>query len=1286
MATGAYVNPFGTETESDTTAVSSSSKPSNIPSSLTYDDVAAKLLRDSYVLTALELYTELAERGRESPKLRDFFSNPSNFERNVQVKQDGTSNLERTASVTTFDSLDFARYSDDGDQQLDEKVAVLEFELRKARETIKSLRATLTEAAVESDPNTPERDTGQKRESISESDVQPLKPHELRALNFLVNEYLLKHNYKLTSITFSDENEDQDFEDWDDVGLNTSKPPGILHLYRDYGKHQQILKTTVTRDVSIQTEDIEMISSGSSANDNLEEELMTFKNKYESLTNENKQLMEQMKHLERDLEKTVSHNIRSSTPTVTPFTTPRKAQAVAPFSVKSTRSSSSKTDLESAHELSAINSESVDPQISLCQASTNILASSSLHVEVSSNLETEVTNDGINVEISKLDIVDDDTDLSFSGNRKIPESFKKHLYEICYHRRPLQDPRLSSEVSKVVDSNEKIVLMLGRCLPYIIPNVILAKREELIPVILATISTHPEANERDNLLHLLFNLIKRPDSDQRQVILSGFVSIARHLGPTRVEAELLPQCWEQISHKYVERRLLVAESCGILAPHIPTEIRNSLVLSMLQQIVTEDKSEDVRIAAVRSLAMIYSLIDEPDKVTQGLELVMQSLMDSSEAVVDAVIATFLPAIAIWLLQLNQLLNRLIMYIMNKLCDIVKTKPRSLSISLSSVVPSTEEHQISVLICCLQTLIPYLFVAIIVSGPYCELDGESQSAILELSRFPHVSDDPLHNPAVIFGDKIHLQKLLHLYDEYVNQEWYKSWDELDWLHKSLLPALVNLLCSSHLGDISSVVLSLTSLMSSICRAFGRPYTITRIIPLFQQALIVADEELDQVKNGSTGLTQAIVPVYAGGVLAVFSQEDDRAELHKFLLNMLTTLSLCHSSLQSIHTAIAQLCENSALHELLLSVLWEGVVHTSPLVRISSAKLFQLLVTAVNQTLLANRIIPALVTYATDSDMIETLVTLKKHVPVGSDRLFDIELIYSRIIGVQARAIRFMTDKVKLKRLQVETSVRTILIDATVIDGSALLWIPNWPTKGTVAYLIAGCKSLIEWRLGHGDGQVWYLPKSPRSVRTAAVEAFGIVLQTSTSQDVLDKVKMQFQTFLDDAVLRDHHPLHLELIHTFAVIAPNLEPSFREEFILPRLAVLASRSNNSTNDTKRLDIALALLEAYSALSCCTFSSSLIGQSVVPGLQCLLTDIRSVAPQHEKTTIAMIHEFESKMDVLKPVDRNVGSMNSSSLPHQLSASGMEDMKNKVTKYFSQHRPTTRPNIPNIFQMKKK
>ena len=29
----------------------------------------------------------------------------------------------------------------------------------------------------------------------------------------------------------------QDFEDWDDVGLNMPKPPDLVHLYRDFGQH-----------------------------------------------------------------------------------------------------------------------------------------------------------------------------------------------------------------------------------------------------------------------------------------------------------------------------------------------------------------------------------------------------------------------------------------------------------------------------------------------------------------------------------------------------------------------------------------------------------------------------------------------------------------------------------------------------------------------------------------------------------------------------------------------------------------------------------------------------------------------------------------------------------------------------------------------------------------------------------------------------------------------------------------------------------------------------------------
>lgn len=60
----------------------------NAASHLTYEDIATKLLKDRYFLTALELHTELVENGRELPQLREFFSNPGNFEQHVSRPSD----------------------------------------------------------------------------------------------------------------------------------------------------------------------------------------------------------------------------------------------------------------------------------------------------------------------------------------------------------------------------------------------------------------------------------------------------------------------------------------------------------------------------------------------------------------------------------------------------------------------------------------------------------------------------------------------------------------------------------------------------------------------------------------------------------------------------------------------------------------------------------------------------------------------------------------------------------------------------------------------------------------------------------------------------------------------------------------------------------------------------------------------------------------------------------------------------------------------------------------------
>ena len=45
-----------------------------------WETVANRLLEEGLILTALELHTELLEGKRELPILRDYFSNPGNFE------------------------------------------------------------------------------------------------------------------------------------------------------------------------------------------------------------------------------------------------------------------------------------------------------------------------------------------------------------------------------------------------------------------------------------------------------------------------------------------------------------------------------------------------------------------------------------------------------------------------------------------------------------------------------------------------------------------------------------------------------------------------------------------------------------------------------------------------------------------------------------------------------------------------------------------------------------------------------------------------------------------------------------------------------------------------------------------------------------------------------------------------------------------------------------------------------------------------------------------------------
>lgn len=67
---------------------------------VTLDAVAKRLLNDNFILSALELHTELLESGRDLKRLRDFFSNPANFEPRF-IEQRSTT-LRKTFSQLSY--------------------------------------------------------------------------------------------------------------------------------------------------------------------------------------------------------------------------------------------------------------------------------------------------------------------------------------------------------------------------------------------------------------------------------------------------------------------------------------------------------------------------------------------------------------------------------------------------------------------------------------------------------------------------------------------------------------------------------------------------------------------------------------------------------------------------------------------------------------------------------------------------------------------------------------------------------------------------------------------------------------------------------------------------------------------------------------------------------------------------------------------------------------------------------------------------------------------------------
>ena len=94
------------------------------------------------------------------------------------------------------------------------------------------------------------------------------------------------------------------------------------------------------------------------------------------------------------------------------------------------------------------------------------------------------------------------------------------------------------------------------------------------------------------------------------------------------------------------------------------------------------------------------------------------------------------------------------------------------------------------------------------------------------------------------------------------------------------------------------------------------------------------------------------------------------MNTYLKNVFFTLSLNQTNLDGL-VSIYELMKNKSksseyVTQMLLSTLWDGIVHVSLYVRCNTAKLFEILVQNCDEYLLSTRILPALITLANDLD--------------------------------------------------------------------------------------------------------------------------------------------------------------------------------------------------------------------------------------------------------------------------------------------------------------------------------
>ncbi|KAL1128953.1 hypothetical protein AAG570_013487, partial [Ranatra chinensis] len=122
----------------------------------------------------------------------------------------------------------------------------------------------------------------------------------------------------------------------------------------------------------------------------------------------------------------------------------------------------------------------------------------------------------------------------------------------------------------------------------------------------------------------------------------------------------------------------------------------------------------------------------------------------------------------------------------------------------------------------------------------------------------------------------------------------------------------------------------------------------------------------------------------------------------------------------------------------------------------------------------------------------------------------------------------------------------------------------------------------------------------SVRALTVPVFGLLIEHSSNREILDKTYLQIQSIVTDVSLREHHPTLINVINALSKMAPHCDPTFREDVIVGELSTFVGYAMDQPPGSKKVELAGALVEAYSNAVYCQISKQNITNILLPALR--------------------------------------------------------------------------------------